>query len=360
MNFGGAKMIKIKVIHKIFIIFLCAAFLFLTLLNPNASKCGITSGLLLCGNVIIPSLFPFMVFSQLLYNVINQFRFEKIKVFLFKVFKLDFNNLLIFFTSMIGGYPVGAKLINNAYIDKQISRHNAEILLPICVNAGPSFVVIAIGAAMLNSTVLGTILFFSELIACIELYLIFRKELNTDNISVKEPIRRSFSEIFVDSVADSCASIINICAFTATFSCIINVLKTIIKNKILISVITYPLEVSNTALNNKNIYLLAFIIGFGGICVIFQIISISKSFYKDIGKMLLVRIIHGVFTVINTYAILKIFKITAPTISNIGNNVLNISNNNIKISMILIFLALLLLISISYKKYSGSLKKDIL
>ena len=124
-------MIKIGAIQKIFVIILSAAFLFLTLINPTASKNGITNGLLLCGNVIIPSLFPFTVFSQLAYNTLCEVNSKRTDFAFLKVFRLNFSGFLILLMSLIGGYPVGAKLISKAYDNGKISRHNAEVLFPI-------------------------------------------------------------------------------------------------------------------------------------------------------------------------------------------------------------------------------------
>ena len=351
---------KIKLLQKIFIIMLSAAFLILTVIDPTASKKGITDGLLLCGSVIIPSLFPFTVFSLLIYNTLCEIDFKKANKIFYKIFHLNVNAFLIFLMSMFGGYPVGAKLISKACKEKSISTENANILLPVCVNAGPSFVIIAVGYAVLNSITLGTVLLLADLLACIQIYLFVRNRLTEDYMPPQSIKKSGFAEIFVNTVADSSAAILNICAFTTIFSCIINTLKSVLKNKTVIFLITYPLEVSNTALNNKNIYLLAFIIGFGGICVIFQIISISSHFYKKIGRLFIVRIIHGVLAVFNTAVIIKIFKITVPTISNTYNSILRFNTLNTKLSVILTFLALLLLISVSYKKYSGVFKKDIL
>ena len=99
-----------KKILKYFGVFIIFIFMILIILNPQNSAQGAVNGLLLCGNVIIPSLFPFAVCISFLMNsgivlVLKPFN----RIFI-KIFGMNFEMFSLFLLSFLGGYPIGAKL----------------------------------------------------------------------------------------------------------------------------------------------------------------------------------------------------------------------------------------------------------
>lgn len=116
-----------------------AALGLLTLIfNSNLALKGAGSGIKLCVDTLIPSLFPFFVLSMVLTNSLDT---DNVKMIdrIGKYFGISTAASSVLIPAVLGGYPVGAKCIGDLYYRKLISREEAERLLSFCNNAGPSF-----------------------------------------------------------------------------------------------------------------------------------------------------------------------------------------------------------------------------
>ena len=71
---------------------------------------GVRNGLFLCGETVIPSLFPFMIISSWLdFNIsITDNIADKICI---KLFGIPSSLMLVFVIGLLSGYPMGAKII---------------------------------------------------------------------------------------------------------------------------------------------------------------------------------------------------------------------------------------------------------
>lgn len=99
---------------------------------------GARSGLELCIQTVIPSLFPFFLLSMQLTNSHWQTNFCSMQ-FLCKVFRIPKTAEAVLIPAFLGGYPVGAKCVADLYQRNQISQKEAQRLLTFCSNAGPAF-----------------------------------------------------------------------------------------------------------------------------------------------------------------------------------------------------------------------------
>ncbi len=109
----------------------------LLILDSKTAINGAQEGLELCIRTVIPSLFPFFVFSSLLTSYLADFSVLKPLSALFRIPTGAESLLLIGF---LGGYPVGAQCIRNAWKSGSLSREDALRMLPFCNNAGPAFI----------------------------------------------------------------------------------------------------------------------------------------------------------------------------------------------------------------------------
>ena len=116
----------------------CMAMLILILDTKTALQ-GAQMGLELCIYTVIPSLFPFFVISILLTNALSRYKIPVLKPILrFCKMPEGAGNILI--VGLLGGYPVGAKCIYDAWKLGQISKMEAHRCLGFCSNAGPAFI----------------------------------------------------------------------------------------------------------------------------------------------------------------------------------------------------------------------------
>ena len=118
---------------------LCAALALV--LWPGEAMGAMRDGLKLCGNVIVPSLFPFFVLSSLVVELgMSRYLgrlFQPVMAPLFRVNGACASALALGF---VGGYPVGARTAISLYQSGQCSKTEAERLLAFCNNSGPAFI----------------------------------------------------------------------------------------------------------------------------------------------------------------------------------------------------------------------------
>ena len=136
---------------------------------PKESAEIVLNGLKLCYIVIIPVIFPFLIFSKLLIRS-SFFKFtgrlmNKPAEVIFGISGLYTNAFLV---GSILGFPMGAKTVRDIYLsDKsgkpaESNKNQAERMLAFCNNCSISFVVSVAGIVLFNSTAIGFILFFIQ------------------------------------------------------------------------------------------------------------------------------------------------------------------------------------------------------
>ena len=124
---------------------LCAGLL----LQPDAAAQAAKNGLLLCGNLIVPALFPFFILSSLLISTGGAARFGRLLSGVMGIwFHQPGTSASALVLGFLGGYPVGAKTVCTLYEEKLCDRTQAEHLLLFCNNAGPAFILGAAGSAV--------------------------------------------------------------------------------------------------------------------------------------------------------------------------------------------------------------------
>lgn len=121
---------------------------------PEIALSGASEGVELCLKTLIPALFPFMVLSSALLEALGTTHFSILK-YICKICKMPPGSENVLLVSLLGGYPVGAKLVSESYDRGFISKKCAARLLGFCNNAGPAFIFGVVGRAFQSfSTVL--------------------------------------------------------------------------------------------------------------------------------------------------------------------------------------------------------------
>ena len=355
-------MLKIKNISKFVIfIFLSIAIVFL-IIYSDICKIGIERGIMLCGNVIIPSLFPFTVCILIIMKM--DFRLEN--KFLSKVLRCIFGqNFDMFFTmlfSFVAGYPIGCKLINELYLQNKIDIKTANIMQMYCVNAGPAFIISAVGVGVLHSEKIGIILFVSHIASSLIIAFFTAKftKINFKKNTLKIEKNKNFSEIFVNASADAAASVMSICVYVILFSCSNSYLVYFLKDVPIFKNIVYFTEVTSSITFTKNIVFISFLLGFSGLSIWCQIFSISKNAKPNFKLFVLGRMLHGGISALLTCTFLRIFNIKQSVFSNAQNYQIKTSYGNIALSISLLIMLIVLSIYIYSKNCSGKLLDDVI
>lgn len=288
-------------------------FVFVFIFSENFSE-GLAAGISNCANIVVPSLFPFLVASSLAGSgelpTAAKKVLEPITQFLFK---LPAESIPAVILGQYGGYLSGAKAAESLHSCGTLSNSQAEKLLFFCINSGIGFSVNAVGNGMLCSRQAGKVLFASVCISSILLGIISR--FVPDNSSFEKKSIKSklpFSSAVVNSVTSGTSSILNACAFVAIFSGLAAVTEAEISNKAVKLSFFCLSEVTNGciyAANKVSLPLLAAVCAFGGICVHLQIFSITKSIKIKIPRFYLFRFLHSLFSYLCCSAILHFYPI---------------------------------------------------
>lgn len=117
---------------------LVAGAMAILILDSKTALAGAQKGVALCIQTVIPSLFPFFILSILLTGtaVGRKIRFLAPLCRLFRIPK-GAEGLLA--AGFLGGYPVGAQCVSQAFESGHLSGSDARRMLVICNNCGPAF-----------------------------------------------------------------------------------------------------------------------------------------------------------------------------------------------------------------------------
>lgn len=251
-----------------------------------------------CIEVIIPSLYCFMVLS----GVIISSGLYKIMGLPFSVvsryiFKLDADLFPIFLISCAAGYPVGAKMISDLYRNGKATKSEAERMLGFCYMGGPAFFCGTVGIKLYSSVKAGMLVFVSILLSNILAAVVLGAHCKVPPRRKIEKMRLCFSvEDFISSVCSGGKNLLMICAMIIFFASLNAVLDASGAIKILSSALSQisglcacdcaailkaALEISSvstlTPMKTELLPIAAALLSFGGLCVVMQSMSILSK-----------------------------------------------------------------------------------
>ncbi len=307
------KKLSLNKNHKIFfalilsVLFACALIKY-----PHLSSEGIIKGLGLSAGTMVPSLFPFIVVSTFASNSgAVDFLGLKTDAFFRKVFKLSGTAGSILFFGLFGGFPVGCSMASNLYCQKKISSSEAKRIALSSVNAGPAFVIGAVGTMMLSSFRAGVIIFVSLSLSSLIIAFLTKWIVTTDTESNKTfSTEISLPDALVTSVYSSSKTMFLICAWILVFSCFINIITGSAENEKLPELIKIFAEVSQGCeqiSETKNPAHLAFVIGWSGLCVHCQVLPHVIKTGLKIRYFLCSRLFHACLSSLICEGVLKFF-----------------------------------------------------
>ncbi|MCD7827061.1 MAG: hypothetical protein LUG85_00770 [Clostridiales bacterium] len=273
---------------------------------------SIKESLTLCGEVLIPSMLPFMVLSSFaLYAGLFSSPGKPVTLFMNRVFHLPGSSFQALFFGFTGGYPVGARTIAELYENGQINKGEAEHLFAFCINSGPAFTVSAAGGIMLHSQYAGYIMLVSVCLASaavgIALGIVRRKEAVSDLPVAKAT--NNMSDALIEGVSAAERGIFSVCVWLLTFSAFSAVTDSFIKVSVVRAVYEMITEVTagvSAAAHIGGLPLCSACISFGGLCVMCQLVPSMKKCGIKIKKYLLFRIINSILTYVISEIILLI------------------------------------------------------
>lgn len=272
------------------------------LLFSNEFRQGIKVGLSLCSQTVIPSLFLFTAASLFITRSgIALILGRLISPVTGILFGLKGEKAMVMLMSAVAGYPVGAKLVDSLYTEGRISHAEALKMLTFCVNAGPAFIVTAVGESTLGSRsdgwrLLAAHLAATGILAAAVRFMpdrVFSKQDGKRNSAAKFQNSTAISDIFVASVAEAGSTMLNVCFFVVFFAGISGGISAF--GTTLSTAVGKFLEVTNgiSDCTRGQLTLVAFLLGFGGLSVMFQVLSAAKNCRFPFWLLLCSRTLHG-------------------------------------------------------------------
>lgn len=326
----------------------------LLLVFSAKAKNGAFMGVMLCGRVVIPSLFPFTVCALFLQNADFLRFFDRLSPITTKIFGLNGRGVGLWVLSLIGGYPIGAKLLSQSVEKREIAPETAGKMLGYCVNAGPAFIITAVGVNAFSSKTIGVILLCSHIFASFLVLCLNRFLYGNIEVKAKMQTTPSFSDNFVLSTANAASAIMNVCGFVILFSCVIAFFE---QNEKL-SGLGLLLEVTNGVNNSKNVFVVSFLLGFSGVSIWCQVLAMTRNIKMNFLHFVLCRILNGGLSLVITVFIFKVFNVSLPTFS-FGGMKGEVFSNSPQVSACLLIMAIVFAISITAKNFAGKITEDI-
>lgn len=218
--------------------FLSLFSLLLLLKNTNAAIGFMTSGLLLCANALIPSLFPFAVLSELIASgrVLRRL-ICRLLAPLGRLLALSEEGLCALTLGMLCGFPIGTRCAINAYRSGRIGREEVERVIGISCPPSSGFLIGAVGVSLLGDRTFGVRLYLSALLSGVLtgmlLRLLRRKKARTEQENEATiPITQShvpMARQLTDAVSSAMQSMLLVCAYVVFFSTLVGAIGLILE-----------------------------------------------------------------------------------------------------------------------------------
>lgn len=279
----------------------------------------------MCIELILPSLFPFLVLSNLVIGMGYARALGKACAPLMRrLFNLGGACAGPFLMGIIGGYPIGAKSAVALYESGQCSRAECERMLSFCNNSGPAFILGVVGSGIFSSSKAGILLYAAHVLASVTVGVLFRtyKKEETAGGAGRAPViyeQPRFSSVFTSSVTRALASVGNISAFVIFFAVATDLLFSSGILSAVVRAIAWllsPLEVTQSSIERiavgflemtsglsglsgaagnvgTQLSMAAFMLGWAGISVHCQVLSFLDSGGLSLKPYILGKLLHG-------------------------------------------------------------------
>ena len=306
--------------------------LLLILRNSEIAIEYINRGLLLCAKTVIPSLFPFMVLSELLVsggieNALPKWVLSPLR----RLFGLPDAGCCAVLLGMLCGFPVGAKCALLAFERGALTREEASRVLTFSNNPSSAFLISAVGVSLWGSRRFGVALYATVLTVSVITGIVanqLRKKdtesfsVSSDSYCTMRPL--TGAKLFTEAVRSATGSILLVCAYVIFFSALMGTLNIVLAAfELPTSVSTFLFclfEISGgvsqaSALGNTVLAaaLCAFAAGWSGLSVHCQVLSVCDGKGFSFRAYFLAKLLQGLLAALLFGLIVTLFpSLTVP------------------------------------------------
>ena len=298
--------------------------LFLTIRNPEAAIGFVSDGLRLCAGTVIPSLFPFLVVSELLVlsgtgEAIGRLLSGPFR----KVFGVSGLGFTVFFLGSLCGFPVGARTAISYFDRGLLGKKETERLLTFTNNPSSAFLISAVGVSLFGSQFFGTALFGVTLLSAVLVGFFGRFILRGDE---EDPVFRrapatqirTVVGVFTGAVTNATDSMLRVCSYVVFFTALTGTMRLFLDAVQASDVIAAALggilelttgvgSAAGLAERHVGAILAAFFSGWAGLSVHMQILSITDGRGLCYRPYFLAKLFQGILAALLMWGTLRLF-----------------------------------------------------
>ena len=306
----------------VFLIFL----LLFTLKNAACAANGIKKGLVLFGNMLLPSLLPFLVLSELFLAsgtgaMLGRMLARPLKLF----FGLTEKGATALLLGALCGVPIGIISAVQLHTSGEIGDAELGRLVLLANTPSIGFLISAVGIAAFGSQEIGVLLLLATLLATL-LTGVFLKLTEGDLSAPRHAASNSEKPcslplLLTGAVKSSVTALLGVCGFVLLFSAISECIKKLLCDAALPQSVTALLSGvleltaginAATALGDPHLSLVlaAFFSGFSGLSIALQIFALTGGHGVSFWRYLAVKVAQGLLAALTVFIYLIIKKPT--------------------------------------------------
>ena len=297
-----------------------AAF-FLILCSTDVAIEYMKKGLVLCSSTVIPSLFPFMVISELIVSSGIGVSISRIlRRPMRAIFGVGEAGAAAFLLGTVCGFPIGAVTAASMHDKGIISKDDLEHFLIFCNNPGSAFVISAVGASLFGNKKLGLLLYVSVILSSVTVGMVGRfflpKSKPDSTVVILSTPSKDITSRITDSIRSSALSMLTVCAYVLFFSALVGCIGAALESFSLPNevraVIFGFFELSSGAEAASSvptptlaIVLCALFLGWSGLSVHLQIMSVCSGRGISFKPYIIAKAFQGFISATLTYIAIK-------------------------------------------------------
>lgn len=290
-----------RTIKRWLMLIACVAMAVVLLLYPQAVQTGVRRGLAVCGEILVPSLFPFLVLSGfVIRSGLASGIGRRLSAVMRRVFGFSGSAAVAMIVSLIGGYPAGANAVAGLCEQGDIEVKEAKRLLRCCVSAGPAFIIGGVGVGMLGSAKAGVLLLIAHWIAFAAVALIERGDGESRQVRVAASASDLGSAV-AQSVNAAASSLLSMCGFVLLASGLLSLTDALMGaslGTVWRCLLACAAEVSTgcveaASMGRMTPFWLGAALGFGGLSVHGQIAARTASLFLPDRGFFRARLLHA-------------------------------------------------------------------
>ena len=292
--------------------------LVLVLRNADIAIRHMTYGLRLCVTSVIPSLFPFMVLSELIVSTGAVRLVGRLLARPFgALFHIGRESACALLLGLLCGFPVGTRCALSLYQQGVIGREELSRLLCFSNIPSSAFLISTVGTSLFGDHSFGVLLYAITVLSALLLGILIarapqnKKRAQTPSVPFDSPTPRkgkSGVSAFTDAIGSSALSMLHICAFVVFFSVLAGALEHLLQGISLAPPLSALLfgffeltggvaRASTLSLPVSEL-LCAFFVGWSGISVHCQCMSLCSLPEISFRPYLLAKLAHGMLNVL--------------------------------------------------------------